>query len=294
MLNMKYIKSYRANNIDGLEESGIREKEFIFQETSFELANQPIEEITYLSDGSIEHIYKYKYDERGNVVDEILEEGDGEVTEHRSMEYDKDGKIVKEYVHYLDGSADQLIFTYDGEGRLVGKKNIDSEGESGNYFEITFNGKLLGSETEYDSERQILTQQELSYDEEGRLIEEFHLTQDGSYTFVMDYDENGSLSVRRRYDAEGHLLERSTYNYNADGRLAEAMEETGNGIEITVITYDEAGNMLLQEEKTQEGELRSHIERTYNEQNQLLTTSVVIQRPGQQVPQNYRIRFEYE
>lgn len=291
---MKHIRSYRANNIEGLEEAEIREKEVDFQETSFEITNQPLEEITYLPDGSAEHTYKYKYDEKGNVIDETLEEGDGEVTEHRSMEYDSHGKIMKENIHYLDGSADELIFAYDLEGRLAGKKNIDSEGEYGNYFEVTYNGNHLESETEYDIDGQILNQRTLSYDEQGRVEEETLRTTDGTNKFVLDYDENGHLATRRRYDGEGHLLERNTFSHNSEGRLAETVEETGNGIEITSVTYDDAGNMLLQEAKTGEGELRSRIERTYNEQNQLLTTSVVIQRPGQQVPQNYRIRFEYE
>jgi hypothetical protein len=72
------------------------------------------------------------------------------------------------------------------------------------------------------------------------------------------------------------------------------MEETTSGIEITYTGYDSKGNVILQEEKNEDGELLSSIERTYDSSNRPLTTSVFSQKPGQQVPQHYRIRIEYE
>jgi hypothetical protein len=72
------------------------------------------------------------------------------------------------------------------------------------------------------------------------------------------------------------------------------MDETSSGIEITFTSYDEAGNIILQEEKTEDGDLLSSIIRTYDSANRPLITSVHSKRPGQQVPQHYRIRIDYE
>ena len=48
------------------------------------------------------------------------------------------------------------------------------------------------------------------------------------------------------------------------------------------------------EEKTEDGKMLSRVERTYDGSNRTLTTTVLSERPGQQVPQHYRIRMEYE
>jgi YD repeat-containing protein len=291
---MKYIKSFRANNIAELEESEIREKEYIYQHTEFDEAGHPVEVITYTPDETIEHTYKYQYNSEGKVIDELLLEADEEVTEHRSMEYNAEGQLVKEYIHYLDGTADELIFTYDKQGRLLSRKSIDSEGETGNYLVNVFDGDQLVSESEYDIGGEIITQRKIIYNEEGKITEEVFKTPEENYHILYSYDENGVASVRRRYNEDKHLMERNTFTYDSEGRLAESLEETSSGIETTFNSYDAAGNTILQEEKTEDGVLLSSVERSYDNLNRTLTTSVFSQRPGQQVPQHYRIRLEYE
>lgn len=291
---MKYVKTFRANNISELDETEIRDKEYIHQYTEFDEAGHPIEAITYLPDGTVEHKYKYQYNSEGKLVDEILLEFDDEVTEHRSMEYNDEGKLAKEYIHYLDGTADTLIFTYDKEGRLLSRRSIDSDGETGNYLVNVYEGNHVVSETEYDITGIIITQRKIIYDEDGKIIEEVFKTPEENYNILYSYDEKGVASVRRRYNEDKHLMERNTFTYDFEGRLSESMDETSSGIEITYTGYDSEGNVILQEEKSEDGELLSSIERTYDSEKRPLTTSVFSKKPGQQVPQHYRIRIEYE
>jgi len=291
---MKHVKSFRANHISELDETEIREKEYILQYTEFDEAGHPIEAITYLPDGSVEHKYKYKYNSEGKLIDEILLESDDEVTEHRSMEYNDEGQLVKEFIHYLDGTADVMIFTYDNEGRLLSRRSVDSDGETGNYLVNVYEGDHVVSESEYDIAGEIITQRKIIYDEDGKITEEVFRTPEENYNILYSYDEKGVASVRRRYNEEKHLMERNTFTYDFEGRLSESMEETSSGIEITYTGYDSSGNVILQEEKSEDGELLSSIERTYDDTNRPLTTSVFSQKPGQQVPQHYRIRIEYE
>jgi len=291
---MKFVKSYRANNISDLDETEIREKEFLYQSTEFDDSGHPVEVITYYPDETVEHKYKYQYNGAGRVIDELLIEADDEVTEHRSMEYNAEGHLIKELIHYLDGTADQLIYTYDEKGRLLSRRSIDSDGETGNYLVNVYDEDMLVSETEYDIAGEIITQHKIIYDENKKVTEEVFRTPEENYHILYSYDENGTASVRRRYNEDKHLTERNTYTYDAEGRLSESMEETASGIEITYSGYDQAGNLILQEEKTEEGELLSSIERTYDDLNRPLTTYVISQRPGQQVPQEYRIRLVYE
>ena len=290
---MKYIKSFRANHISELDETEIRDKEYLHQYTEFDEAGHPIEAITYQPDGTVEHKYKYKYNSEGKLIDEILLEIDDEITEHRSMEYNDDGQLIKEFIHYLDETADVLIFTYDGEGRLISRKSIDSDGVTGNYIVNVFEGDQLASESEYDIAGEIITQRKIIYDENGKITEEIFKTPEENYNILYSYDEKGVASVRRRYNEDKHLMERNTFTYDFEGRLSESMEETSSGIEITYTGYDSAGNIILQEEKDENGDLLSSIERTYDTSNRPLTTSDFSHKPSQQVPQHYRIRIEY-
>jgi len=291
---MKYVKSFRANNILDLEEDEIREQEYLQQYTEFDDADHPVVAITYNPDGTVDHKYKYQYNSEGKLVDELLLEPDDEITEHRSMEYNTEGQLVKERIHYLDGTADELLFTYDNEGRLISRRSIDSEGETGNYLVNVYNGGHLVSETEYDIAGEIITQRKIIYDEEWNMTEEVFKTPEENYHILYSYDEQGVASVRRRYNEEKHLMERNTYTYDLEGRLSESMEETSSGIEITYTAYDAVGNIILQEEKTEDGVLLSSIERTYDGSKRPLTTAFLSQRPGQQIPQYYQIRMEYE
>lgn len=291
---MKYMKSFRANHISELDETEIREKEYLHQYTEFDETGHPIEAITYQPDGTVEHKYQYKYNSEGKVVDEILIESDDEVTEHRSMEYNEQGQLAKEYIHYLDGTADQLIYTYDKEGHLLSRRSVDSDGETGNYLVNVYEGDHLVSESEYDITGTIITQRKIIYDEAGNIIEEVFKTPEENYNILYSYDEKGVASVRRRYNEDKHLMERNTFTYDFEGRLSESMDETSSGIEITYTAYDSAGNIILQEEKTEDGELLSSVERTYDSSNRPLNTSVFSRKPGQQLPQHYRMRMEYE
>jgi hypothetical protein len=291
---MKSVKSFRANNISDLEENEIREVEFIYQHTLFNKEELPAEVTSYNPDGSVEHIYKYQYNDDGKVVDELLFEADNEITQHRSMEYNAEGQLAKESIFYLDGSADELLYTYDPKGRLLSRRSIDSDGETGNYLVNVYEGELLVSETEYDIAGEVITQRKIIYDEDGNITEEVFRSPEEDFRVLYSYDEKGQASVRRRYNDDKHLTERNTFTYDTEGRLSESMEETSAGIEITYVTYDEAGNLILQEEKTEGGELLSSVERTYDEQNRPLTTAVYYDKPGSQVAHHYRIRLEYE
>jgi YD repeat-containing protein len=73
---MRYIKTFRANNISELDETEIRDKEYLHQHSEYDEAGHPVEEITYTPDGIVEHKYKYKYNSQGKLIDELLIESE--------------------------------------------------------------------------------------------------------------------------------------------------------------------------------------------------------------------------
>lgn len=286
--------SYRASNIDGLDEEEILSHEKEYQKTSFDEKGNVLSEETITPDGVLEHKAVYSYTAEGLISEEILMEEDDFVSEHRTMEYNAEGKLISERLHYLDESYDETVFEYDTDGLLVSKITTDSDGEVTSKVFLTYeNGKVV-KESEENEDGDVLSSYEFKFDEAGNLIEESVSGGAEEYTATHEYDADGHRKVSRKYNEDGHLIERYTYTRDEAGKLTDVKEETVSGIELMHMEYDEAGNVILQESTTESEELLSRIERTYFANNLVNTSTVFIAGKGQRQPQHYRLRFEYE
>lgn len=291
---LKSTISYRASNIEGLDEEEILSHEKLFQKTSFDEKGNVLSEETITPEGALEHKAVYAYTAEGLIREEILMEEDDLVSEHRTMEYNTDGKLMTERLHYLDESYDETVFEYDNAGLLVAKITTDSDGEVTSRVNLVYeNGKLV-KESEENEEGDILSSYEFKFDEAGNLIEERIEGGAEEYTATHEYDADGHRKVSRKYNEDGHLIERYTYTRDEAGKLTDVKEETVSGIELMHMEYDESGNVILQESTTESEELLSRIERTYLDNNLVKTSTVYIAGKGQRPPQHYRLRFDYE
>lgn len=292
-MNMKSIKLFRADNTFDLDEFVILEKEYLHQHTITDDAGNTIEEYTYRIDGSLEHLYKYTYDELGRVIEELLIEED-ETTGNRTFLYNETGNLLEETIHYLDDSTETITFTYDEQGKPLGRKTMDSDGEEGNYSENKYNDGLLVSEAEYDNNALIVSQRILTYNSENLVCEESIKNEDSSYRIVNEYDISKKLVLRKRYNDENHLIERTTFIYDEKGRLIETNEENTDGIEITKIEYNEAGEVTLQVITDDEENILQVIERTYDSKGRPEIIKVNTQKNSYTGSRHYRLRYFYE
>ena len=291
---LKSTISYRATNIEGLDEEEILRLEKVYQKTSFDEKSNVLSEETITPDGILEHKAVYAYTAEGQIREEILMEEDGFVSEHRTMEYNSEGKLISERLHYLDESYDETVFEYDSAGLLVSKITTDSDGEVTSKVFLTYENGRLVKESEENEEGDVLLRNEFKFDEAGNLIEESVVGGAEEYTATHEYDADGHRKVSRKYNEEGHLIERYTYTRDEFGKLTDIKEETVSGIELMHMEYDEAGNVILQESTTESEEVVSRIERTYIASNLVNTSTVFIAGKGQRTPQHYRLRFDYE
>jgi len=291
---LKSQVSFRAFHIDGLEEDEIRKKEYSFQSITFDTGGNVLTETTHTPDGELEHQSTYRYNESGLAIEEILMEADEVISEHRTAEFDDQGRKWKERLHYIDGSYDETVYSYDESGNLTGMKTCDSEGEAGNTVVFSYSGSVLTSQREFDAQGELLSEKRFDYDESGNLVTESVSGTEEDVEMVYDYDEQGHRIMSRKYNSEGHLLERISYSRDEQGRATEAKEEGASGTEIVKMEYDEKGNMLRQITVNEDGMLISSVERTFDETDKLLTSRVSLESRGQRPAQDYRIRFEYE
>ncbi|NVO19964.1 MAG: hypothetical protein HXX13_09700 [Bacteroidetes bacterium] len=293
-LKLKSTTSFRAIHVNGLEDQEIREHEYQYQYSEYDDAGHLLMEITYLSDGSIEHKSSYRYSPEGNLVEELLIEEDDFVSEHRTMEYNESGKLWKEQNHYMDGSYDETIYQYDEEGILQFRETTGEDGEKGNKVKYEYLVSRPVSEIETDPDGDIVSEKKVEYDEAGNVVMELLRSHDEYFELLHEYDDKGFRSVTRKYNEQEELIGRITYERDADGRSVLIKEETVTGIEVMTLEYDAQGNIILQDTVSDTGDPISCIERTYDVNGQQITTTVHIEGRGQIPPQDYRIRFESE
>jgi len=291
---LKSQVSYRAVHVDGLEEDDIRKKEYLFQSVSYDPSGNVLGEMTHTPEGEIEHQSTYRYDEAGLVIEEILMESDELISEHKTLEYDEHGRKVKEKLHYLDGSYDETLYSYDEAGSLTGMDTRSSDGEAGNTVVFEYNGSGLSAQREFDAEGELLSEKRFEHDESGNLVTESVGGTGDDFEMVYDYDAGGHRGMTRKYDPDGRLLERMTYIRDEQGRATEVKEESSSGTELIKMEYDDRGNLLIQTAMSEDGSLISRVDRSYDEENRILSTRVLFESRGQRPTQDYRIRFVYE
>ena len=291
---MQTTLSFRANNVIGLSNEQIEEKEYLYKKVVADNNGNTLEEHYFSADESVEVSFFFEYNDNGQLIGTLEKDEDNEIVENRTFAYNSDGLLSKEYIHYLDGTADEISYAYNEDLLLVSKVFVDSDGEKGNYHTFAYqNGKII-SEAEFDSNDKLLTSQSFTRDEQNRLVEENIKTHDDAYRQVYVYNDGELPFQRKRYNNKNQLVERISYTYNENGNYTEMKTEGTQGIDITTFEYDENQNLVLQEERSTEGELKSSISQSFDNENRILTSIYTGRASYNQAPPNYRIRNEYK
>ena len=160
-------------------------------------------------------------------------------------------------------TASTLTYEYDAEGRVTA---------------------LVTDVMNHDGVKQ---RTERSYDSEGRLVEEFSLSESGerAYTKTLAYDARGNLVKEHiesrkatttrtlRYDDQGRVSGESTnsgevrHTYDDQGRLTSKkhLDTKGAAQGTTALTYDAAGNVLSEVRTNAEGTVIRAMEYLYDD-----------------------------
>lgn len=168
------------------------------------------------------YIYKYTYDERGNVVDVTTYDFQGEL----------DFKVVTKY----DEKGNPIERTwYDFPGTLV-KKFFYKYDEKGNQVESTT----------YDSQGQLKCKFLTKYDEKGNMVEQIYDNSPWSKS-VYKYDGKGNMVEEATYYSDGKLMWKTTYKYDEKGNI---VEKLGHHLWLrsdgrTTYKYDEEGDEVV-------------------------------------------------
>lgn len=273
------------------------------------------EQIEYNEQGTIIYHYKddieniYTYDDQNRLIKYVKTSGPG-YTITNLWEYDDRGNLIREIDHSKDKGQEHIFqydennvlifysslpvysssrgdrikewYTYDENGRLISKKEIDDDIIDYTYDE---NGNLLyelqrdsnkGVIYQYDSNNRLIHKETTSkikwdyeYDEKGRLIhEKKYYKRDIPYEEFKEYDDEdrlirhkyttapfggeGSCDDRFEYDKKGNMIHQTSWegsyhlnNYFDNNNNLIKTVETGYGHDyITNYKYDENNNLI--------------------------------------------------
>jgi YD repeat-containing protein len=179
-------------------------------------------------------VWKYEYDESGNLTRRINPEG-------RETRYMWESGLLKEIADMVSGST---LLNYDSYHALSQITYPDRSRE-------TWRRNLHGKATEHRNVKNAVTR--YKYDAAGRMQEVF--LPDGNLVSY-SYDEAGNLAgikdrdrqVHARYDLFGNIVQRSegnttlTFGYDREGRLSVVTNEAW---EQYALEHDGEGDLYL-------------------------------------------------
>ena len=196
------------------------------------------------------------------VAEFVLKEGknvEGPRVRLHEISYDARGNRVKRVDFSRDGSAAQtVVYNYDSEGRHTGYEDyasglstprkhvylLDQQGNRAEYkivqpngsaaderyvYKYDANGKKVAEELYHKTS--LISRNENSYDNQGRLISQTSYNPDGSVSarIRVSLAADGKPLERIRHDGE-LMTYRVRYTYDAKGKLTE-VETTGSYVE---------------------------------------------------------------
>lgn len=151
--------------------------------------------VVYERDGSVNFVYKYRYDSKGNRIEEAHYSGDtGELRYRETFSHDSKGNLTQTIGYAADGSESfSRRFSYDDEGRKLEEHGI--------------------------IEREPFRTIRYMYDEQGNVASTVVLMGDGSLhsKTKSKYDEHGNELEHIRFLDDG-IISKETYTYEYDQR----------------------------------------------------------------------------
>ena len=218
------------------------------------------------------------------------------LTEWRELVRNEEGRVDKELLHYLDGSIDVIEYSYNEANQLISRIQTNSDEEiekqENNVYE---DGKLIKEEI-IDQDGNVTVLNTYSYAEKGILEESIHeLFNDGKSTrLIHAFDEAGRRQKSLRYNDKNQLVEISRYVIDDMDRVVQIEDEDQHKKSLTTIEYDDAGNIVSQLERDKNDEIISSVERRYSQDNRVLESKVYMSGQGHRQDQEYTLIYKYE
>lgn len=201
-------------------------------------------------DDQIKHQHKsflQELDKHGNVIREVDYKADGGVDNAADYTYDENNRLIEE-VHYYEDEVSEIIrYNLDENGRRTEVETTYADNSKSVKKIVRDNNTI--TVTTFDEDGDIEEEEQIKYDEQGRIVEEV------------------------KTDEDGKTVTHSEYTYNKKGKLLYKTEYEGdNGSFIkTTLDYDNRDNLVSETQVTDQGNLVHSVNYQYNDKGERTT-----------------------
>jgi len=291
----KQISIERIYNLDMNSGQTEPTQNLLTKEIYYDTQGNPIKDVSYNPPGVVDQTIESKYDDQNRLIEEACFDGEEDLLEKTFFVWDTDGKKINEEKHYLDGSIDTTVFTYNSDGHLIEKlcKNDDDEIEYKEEFK--FEGKQLVEYLRYNEDKEVEEKKSLRFN--NNLIEaEVHwiAEEDIETTKEYRYDEEGNVEKELYYNQKKQLVKKVEYQKYRGRLIEEFIEEDPYQRNTTKLEYDEKNNIILQEQFNRNGEINHRVERTFDQDQRLAETMTYVNAKGQGMNLHFKEIHQYE
>ncbi len=229
----------------------------------FDERGNTIREVEYTPDGSVDNAAEYKYDEENRLIGEVHFYED-EVTETIRYILNEEGKRKEVETTYADGSKSVKKIIRDSNTITV--KAFDEDGDPEEEDRITYDeqGRVI-EEVKLDDNGKVVYRSVYEYNEKGKLLNKTEYEgEDGSFIKTTpEYDEQDNVISETQITEKGNLVNRVFYEYNKQGDRITWQ----NNHHIHRIEYDEQHRPVMEETKNRVNNLVENFTKyKYNEQ----------------------------
>jgi len=200
-------------------------------------------EASYTDKAVSPDVYTFRYDSAGNLIEALHKQTSGVLVAKRSYTYSSTGSPATETVEWFDreGTLDHTwIYSYDIAGNIVDKEYRHARRPFACRWAYRYDGSSrITRETFYDSDGQVFTMTEKTYDGRGNKISERSSGRgvDPGFRVIYEYDAVGRLLETVRYDLAGRLQSRESSRYNEKGDLIESVRYNPDGSLMSSTKY---------------------------------------------------------
>lgn len=271
-----------------LDENGM-----LFQITEYDINGNKILEISYDDEGNVIEKYEYVYNDNNNIVSKIIFFDEEIIAERIVYVRNEKEQIISEERHYESGSIEFINYEYNETGKLILRKSIDEDNECEweEFFE--YDNDNLISEIRKDYGKKVF-ERKIKYDEAGNVLEIIK-QENNEYPIkqVFDYDNKGNEIKNLIYNHKNILVSKSLFEYDEKSQVIKIEEQDVSKHNTSILNYDAAGNQVMQEDLDIEGNLIQRVVREYNENNEKLSSEIIINKHGFSVHYMLKDKYQY-
>lgn len=249
--------------------------EQISLEVEYDQAGRVLIETKYDQHGDAEEVHRYRYDDRGHLVEHLMELPQDGIVEKFVTELNPDGNPLLITKFYGDDPGEKTEYRYGTHAHPLSIYRTDADGEFDSSDDFTYDETprliLRKFKSSYEGEKEF----RFNYNENGLLVEELELDHGGNSVSSLHYEyrDDGQEAIVVKRNASGKTESTQVNEFDELGRIVRRVSK-GFYIRISGFVYDEIGRLTEETLSDENGFVISRKHTVYDEDGRIAQETV--------------------